>query len=315
MLVISTTSLLCQGDDFIRDGVRRLLGIQPTEGEIWVNRTGCEWPGAGTNIWRVVRNMPPPDEFMPHARAFVMAGTPGWLNGDISWCHWCMEHETPIWLIGVGSRQHGEDMLKWIKPQIKVATARDADACAVLTEYGVEHERFLEPGFHAPYFAPQPKDLDVVLTFRRERKLHEEMQPCRLAAYRGLYAKFKDRIDCVLVHEPNEVEFARRLFGVEPFFSHEPRRYADIYCRARHYVGGRVHGAVPVLAAGGEAHLLYHEAKTETLTGYDWLPVRCYRHPDWEQVELGLEGDNVQERIAADFAAHAAYLRARVKCE
>ena len=27
MLILSTTSLLCQGDDFIRDGVRRLLGV------------------------------------------------------------------------------------------------------------------------------------------------------------------------------------------------------------------------------------------------------------------------------------------------
>lgn len=312
MLVMSTTSLLCQGDDFIRDGVRRLLGVAPTEGEIWVNRTGCEWAGLGTNLWRVIRNMPSPDEFMRHARAFVMAGSPGWLNGDISWCEWCQDHGTPIWLVGIGCRQHHEDMLKWLKPLIAVATARDADACDVLAEYKIEHERFLEPGFHAPYFTPRRKDLDVVLTFRRERKIHEEMQPIRMDAYRGVYAKFKRRIACVVVHEPSEIEFARRLFGVEPFFSHEPRRYADIYCRARHYIGGRLHGAVPVLASGGEAHLLYNQTKTEAVTAHDWLPVRCYRHPEWEQIELGLEGDNVQERLQADLAAHAAYLRARI---
>jgi len=312
MIVVSTTSLLCQGDDFIRDGVRELLPTSPLHGEVWVNRTGCK---GETNLWRVIRNMPDRAAYLPHARAMLFAGTPAWLAvSEVEWYDACIASNVPMWLVGVGGKQHRPETLARAKGVIEVATARDADGLATLREYGIECERFLDPGFHAPYFYPRDRRFDVVFTYRDRGAHHEADRATRVAAYLGLYAKFRDRIDAVVVHEPNEIPIARELFGVEPFFSHDHRRYADIYCAARHYIGGRLHGAIPTLAGGGTAHMLYCNAKTEGVTAHGaWLPVTCHKHDDWEAITLDAEGDDVQEHIQADFAAHAAYLRARTQ--
>jgi len=313
MLIYSTTAEFCQGDDFIRDGVRRLLNVAPEESEIWINRFGVKFGGVETNVWQALRNMPPTEEYMPHARAFVFAGSPAWLHNNADWWERCIEHNLPIWIIGGGSRQSHPEVLERGKHLIQVATVRDAQAETFLSEADVPCRRFLDPGFHAPYFhVPRVRDIGLVLTYRERRAHHEESQAVREAAYVGLWKKF--RPDVLVVHEPNEIEPARRLFGVEPFFSHEHRRYADIYCRARAYIGGRLHGAIPVLAAGGEAHLLYSNAKTEGVTGVPWLPVTSTRHPDWEDIEIGMDVDekDISERVHDDFVAHSLYIEEKL---
>ena len=314
MLIYSTSSEFCQGDDFIRDGVRRLLDPAPADSEIWINRFGVRLAGTESNVWKVLRNMPPVAEYLPMARAFVCAGTPAWLNNTRDWWELCIEHNVPIWLIGVGSRQNNADMLPLGKHLIEVATTRDHGAGKMLTAAGVPHERFLDPGFHAPYFHPRPKIFPVVLTYRHRRAHHECDQEGREAAYVALWRKFRDAIAAVVVHEPDEIAHARRLFGVEPFFSHDWRRYAEVYCATEHYIGGRLHGAIPVLAGGGTAHLLYCNAKTEGVTAHDWLPVTCHKHEAWDDIALGRGHDpaEVRARIQADFTAHRGYIQEAV---
>ena len=315
MIVLSTSTFFWQGDDFIRDGVRALLprGLL-ADGEVWAPRTSCEFGEDRQPLWRCARTMPSIKECLKGARAFVLAGTPAWMGGSLNeWWEACIETTTPIWLIGVGRNLKGnEDLLERAKPLIQVATTRDANATKMLRNAGVPCQRFLEPGFHAPYWKPKPKKLRIVLAYRGKRHGGEPDDDARHAVYRAVYAKFKDRIDSVVVHQPDEIETARKLFGRTAFFSHEPRRYAEVYCQTQCYIGGRLHGAVPVLACGGEAHLLYHADKTEALTAYaDWLPVRLHEHQDWESIKPGLRYDKgtVRETIAEDKRQHGGYLR------
>ena len=315
MIVFSTSTYFCQGDDFIRDGVRALLpeGLL-AGGELWAPRTSCEFKGERQPLWRCARTVPSIKECLKGARAFVMAGTPAWMGGSLNeWWEACIETKTPIWLIGVGRRMRAdEELLARAKPLIKVATTRDANAGKMLAAAGIPFQRFLEPGFHAPYWKPKPKRFRMVMCYRHKQHGGEPEQAERQAAYQMLFRKFRGRINRIVVHQADEIEIARKLFGCRVFFSHEPRRYAEIYCQTQCYVGGRLHGAVPVLACGGEAHLLYHADKTEALSAHaDWLPVRVHEHADWDKIEPGLKCDKpaVRKAIEADKRAHAGYLR------
>lgn len=187
MLIYSTTAEFCQGDDFIRDGVRRLLDVRTCEGEIWINRFGVRVGEKHSAVWRVLRNMPPPAEYLPTARAFVCAGTPAWLHHNADWWLRCLEHNVPIWLIGVGSMQPHADVLDRCKHLIKVATVRDHGASKMLGEAGVPCKRFLDPGFHAPYFGPRGKTIDLAFTYRLHQHVHEPCREIRDAAYVGLW--------------------------------------------------------------------------------------------------------------------------------
>jgi hypothetical protein len=294
--------------------VRELLCIPPTVGELWINRCGAYGPGdtekPTSNVWRVIRNMPHPKEYLPGATAFVMAGTPGWFANERDWYSACFKFDVPIWLIGVGGSGGRPEWVAPYRDLIKVATVRDEAAQTTLVGAGLTPRLFLDPAFHAPYFGPREKKFRVVLVYRRKREPKEVAHSAIDEAYVKVFEKFRDKIDCVTVHEPNEIAHAAKLLGVEPFFSHEYRRYADIYAAAEIVVGGRFHGAVPALASEGEAHLLYQCRKTEGLTCWDWLPVRVHRHQDWQDIELGIRRnqDDVNERIRVDGRAHRQHL-------
>ena len=316
MLIVSTTALGFQGDDFIRDGVRQLIAPKLEQGELWVNRFGCRLPdGTHSSHWRLVRNMPSIDECMSECTAFVMAGTPGWGKPEIAWYDAAVRHGKPIWLIGIGgSGKWPEGELAPYANAVAVATVRDDTAHKALDRAGIPHRRFIDPAFHAPYMKivhTHDKRFDTVLTYKAATKQDDAEE--HRAAYRALYERFRERIACVLVHECGEIVEAHQLFGVRPFFSSEPRRYVDIYAQAQHYIGGRFHGAVATIATGGEAHVLYSKQnhKTEGLSER-WMAVRCYAHAEHEKVAFGLYRPtpmNLQQFLEREFVGHAAYVR------
>ena len=67
---------------------------------------------------------------------------------------------------------------------------------------------------------------------------------------------------------------------------------------------------------GGSAHVLYASEKREMLERLEGeLPVRVYDPADWRDIDVDAElaPPGALGRIQADFAAHAAYVRARIQ--
>ena len=305
MIVVSTTALFCQGDDFIREGVLRLLDLPRDASVCWINRF-CIQP-----------NLPAPEQLLAQARAFVMAGSPAWIDNEERWYEAALKNNTPNWLVGVRMSQTNRDVLKQCARLVKVATTGDFCATLSLNAAGIAHKTFLDPAFHAPYFTPREKDIDIVFCYRRGVFAGEPDAARMAAIYERLFLRFRDRIGAVVVHEPQEVAIARRIFNRPVFFNSDPAAYADVYGRARVFIGGRIHGAVPVLAMGGEAHLLYGNkwGKQAGVTeNTHRLPVRVYKPEDWERIKPGINGhpDAALAEIAEDFAEHRAYLKARL---
>jgi len=310
MLIVSTTALYCQGDDYIRDGAMRLLNVPKGAAVTWLNRFALQ------------ANLPDKETLLKGAQAFILAGTPAWLDNELPWYAAVWKARVPLWLVGIRMCQHNHALLKSMASLVGIATTADTLAPITLEKAGIPNKRFLDPAFHAPYFAAVPaakKDIDIVFCYRRGLFTGEPDAAHMAAIYEKLYIKFKDRIGAVVVHEPYEVSIAARIFGRKPFYHSEPAAYADVYGRARCFLGGRIHGAIPVLAMGGEAHLLYGnkwgKQKGVIEAGEAGLPVRVCRPEEWDSIvpgSLNASAARSAEIVRADFAAHSAHLRSHL---
>lgn len=303
MLSVFTSALYCVGDDLIREGVARITG---TEGEttVWINKATATVGGQTGQMWACDPYMPPIRDLLPLCRAFVVAGTPSWLDSPAGLLGYCVDAATPVWMIGVGTKQRGVAQLRELVEMdlLIVATVRDEQAAGTLREGGWDAPIFLDPAFHATYLGV-PKTRDIVYCFAPG--YHDE--------HAGLYAAHKDRVDLVVVHSPHEIAMCRDVLGVTPYFNHEYTAYKAIYGSCRCYLGGRLHGAIATIAQGGEAHVLYSAPKRDMLKRWEGrLPVSVEHPGDWRNVKPGLPRDGAGELIEADFAAHAAHVRARI---
>ena len=86
------------------------------------------------------------------------------------------------------------------------------------------------------------------------------------------------------MHEAGEYALAKRIFPEQTvFFSSDYLDYKRIYSATSRYLGGRVHGATPVIATGGTAHVVYNNLKIDVLeqvsTIAETLTVSRYDEP------------------------------------
>ena len=304
MLSVYTSALYCVGDDLIREGVARLTDTED-EATVWISKSTATVGGKTGMMWSCDPYMPDLRELLPLCRAFVVAGTPSWLNSPAAPLLRCIETKTPVWMIGVGKKQGNVALLQTLVQNglLAVATARDEQAAETLGSAGVTAPIFLDPAFHATY-PPVPKTRDIVFCFA----------PSSAAETTALYEAHKGRIDLVVVHSPHEIAMCRDVLGVVPYFNHEYTAYKAIYGSCKCYMGGRLHGAIATIAQGGEAHVLYSAPKRDMLKRWEGrLPIAVEHACDWQKIKPGLPRDGVAELLAADFAAHAAYLRAHTR--
>jgi len=313
MLAISTTALYCIGDDLIREGVERICGVgdEPT---VWFNKSDMRVDGKRHRTFWVDPEMPPTKAVVAAARAVIIAGTPSWLDrvGNV-YLH-CIETGTPLWIIGAGKAQKQVDVLAKANAAglVHVATARDKPSQATMAAAGIDAPIFFDPAFHADYPTDWvAKSVDLAVCYKTDDavpgldKIHHEIA-----------AKFGDRIEAVFVHSPREIADAYSIYGMEPFYHHEYRRFLPRYAACRCIIAGRLHAAIPVLAMGGSAHVIYQSEKREMLQRLeDDVPVKVYYPADWREIDVDADlcEPGASERIQDDFDAHAAYVRERIQ--
>ena len=310
MLVVSTTTRWCVGDEYIAEGVLRLLDVGD-EPVVFLDNVafGFDYgqhsasndkPAYPAGLCSLVSS----------ARALVFAGTPAWLSKPLALWREAIRRKTPVWLVGVGMYQGKGDLptlreAVHMRPGlVPVATVRDDFAAQMLDEAGIQNVPcFYDPGFHAQHPACKANGR-VILGYRHDAAFPPSM-------WLALAERFRNRIEAIVVHQPHEIEPARALFGTEPFYHSDYRAYGAVYARANVYVGARLHGAVAALAGGAEAHVIYVARKMAMLKRLEGeLPVRLYAPDAATSIEPGLldKCPGGLERIAADFAAHKAYL-------
>lgn len=317
MLAINTSSSWQCGDDLIRIGVLNLLRVPALVPKWYVNR--CQVNG-GRNILDEVNVLSPSRvDIMRTAAAFVHAGTPEWVNRAEPWWDAAVEHRVPVALCGVGRSQPLERVLAAKRAGlIAGATVRDTQAEQLLRgRAGIDARWFPCPSTAAmprPYRA-EPKDIPFVIVPRLQ---------CGLGLVRGTVwadaaARYGSAATLIAVHEPAEIQLARDLFGREDvFYSSRPSDYLELYARAQIVLAGRLHAALPTVAAGGTAYLLdcapKFEAGARMQREFDYSgPLRVIATDAWPELD---QRDPTQFLAALDAAntAHAGYWAERT-CE
>ena len=81
MLLVNTTSCWNVGDDLIREGVFRLLGVGPATPMIWLNRCQIhgDRPDSFIPLWQRLKGLTSPTELVAIASGYLGAGTTRWL--------------------------------------------------------------------------------------------------------------------------------------------------------------------------------------------------------------------------------------------
>lgn len=315
MIALNTTDAWNCGDAFIRMGVLRLLGVPTLVSKYYVNRCQVQVTECGSDtktladtcLLRAER-----DDVMRTAAAFVCAGTPEWVNRAEAWWDAAVAHNVPVAICGIGRSQ----------PLERVMAAKRAGLIAGVTVRDTQAEQTLRhrAGVDARWF-PCPSTAAVPKSYRTEPKdipfvVVPRLQ-CGLSVARGSYwAEIASGVglhaDLIAVHEPAEIQLARDLFGREDvFYSSRPSDYLELYARARVVLAGRLHAALPTVAAGGTAYLVDIAPKFEAAArmqhelGADG-PLRVI--PTSRTVEIEpRDSTRFLERLDAANADHAAY--------
>lgn len=313
--VVSTTTGWNVGDDIIRQGVFNLTGIDPDrDAVVYYDRCviGDSYPPRF--IANEKRNAVP--DMIRDANGLILAGTPEWANFQENLWRQAGIWRKPIHVVGVGF--HQEPPLIDYKSLIQTCTVRDNLAKDYLKKNGYEAKLFLDPAFHADYPVADA-ELDIVFNYRPNGG-NGSFGTLNDLTWKALYERFQDRIDLITVHELGEYRMARHIFpDAEVFYSSEPKGFQQVYANAKHYIGGRIHGAVQVAATGGTSSLLYGNPKAKQfddtkvdcmnqarrILGGENAPIRTYSYAEADKIEtFEVDTEKVVTRMKEDFLSH-----------
>jgi hypothetical protein len=271
-------------------------------------------PGAGRkHQWEVQPNFSA-EKVMGSVTALIEAGTPGWAEHLKPVYDLVGSRKVPVFIVGVAGGKRA--VIRKVVSQIRAATARDPGALRFLCSIGLEAKQFLDPAIHAMWPAVDTKDL-VILNYRAKggngRHSGEDD-----AIYKALYARHRDIINCITVHEVTEIPFASKLFPGRPIvFCADYSGFKELYARCRLYIGGRIHGALSVVANGGQAHLMYRAPKKIVVAlvrdacraELGWSPVQMSAvTADFKLDTLDIDEEALKGLFHDDFLRHRQFL-------
>lgn len=345
MFLLSTTNGWNLGDDLIREGVLKIIGLDKNKSIIWLNRSQVRvktsFPSRldgilsnFTNKYRIYyddqkktkclplfklqNNYPSSKSLVKSSEGVIIAGTPAWIESIKPIYKFCITFKIPVYLIGVGrgASYHSKYLLNRLnkKKLIKGATARDLYAKKFLETIRIKTKIFLDPAIHANYCKKTTKDIDLIFTPLLNKKYQY--------FYYKLYKKIEDKISIISVHEPYEYIIAKKLFKKPIFFNSDYRAYKNLYSRTRLYIGGRSHGAIPVLGSGGYVHLIKHKKKQimfnfwlEEMRKLDLIPtVKLYSPKDIDKIKIEKKNDgDISILISKDLRKQKEYWREKFK--
>jgi hypothetical protein len=291
MWLVNTSYGWNPGDDLIREGVFNLFGLGSQDSKVFVNRGQTRVNGKNEAIWRILRNVESPEHLASQATGIIMAGSPEWFDFFEEFYEAAAKYSVPIYMVGVGMRsvsKRAPALIDSIKHLVKGATVRDSHAAGALKERGISHEWFPDPAFSASYSVPVSKRYGLVANYRSHGG-NGTFKDTFDAKWGEVEKKYGKDIDLVTVHEQGEYAKAKKIFSAPVFYSSDYLDYKDIYSSTRLYLGGRIHGATPVLATGGTAHIIYNSPKISVLEKVapimDTLSISSYKDaiPDLQE--------------------------------
>jgi polysaccharide pyruvyl transferase WcaK-like protein len=295
-ILLSTTSLWNCGDDFIREGIMRLLSPALTTNVIWWNR--------GWGIHNSYANSL--SENLKMSDYVIIAGTPQWMMLNEPLYKHCLQQGKPLAIIGVGTNplmnQHHRKLLTAVAKSglCELALARDSAACNTLQACGMrDADIMMDPAFFMPLADPISEQTFNILGWRDysisthdPRMWHAHPIRCLRQAQQACLAGVSRRAETdaynawalrtyrsmggpkyVVVHDNREVASARKIFGRESvLYNTDYKRIRNLYGNCGSYVGSRLHGAIPALVHGASVHLVYKDSRIAAFTaGLDML--------------------------------------------
>lgn len=316
MIAINTSSGWQAGDDIIRMGVLNILRCPTLVSKFYVNRAQVTFPDGSRTVDETLVIRPRVDDIMRTAAAFVCAGTPEWVARAERWWGAALEHCVPVALCGVGRSQPLERVLACKRAGlIAGVTVRDTQAETLLKgRAGIDARWFPCPSTAAVprAYRTEPKDIPLVIVPR----LHCGPNAAKGDYWRGIAERYGRVATLVAVHESSEIQLARDLFGREDvFYSSRPSDYLELYARAQVVLAGRLHAALPTVAAGGTAYLpmlapKFEAAQRMQLELDELGPLRVLPL-DVQPDAIAIDPTRFLDRLDAANAAHAAYWEER----
>ena len=210
---------------------------------------------------------------------------------------------------------------------IKNATTRDTLARDFLLQANIESKIFLDPAFHAysknskeDSLDKNHKKFDLILNYRPKGgngKFSNELD----SYYLKIYKRLKNRISIITVHEPTEYILAKNIFpNTSVFYSSNASSYEAIYGSCRGYIGGRIHGCIPAVSKGAEAHIYYERIKVDVIKqairifkeNCNYSPIFLYSDPNkFSECDPSSEmaRPEIIKEMERDLAAHKAYFQ------
>ena len=290
-ILISTSSLWNCGDDFIREGIINLLNFKENINIIWWNR------GYGiSNSYANDLNVN-----LPLMSYFVVAGTPQWVYKNVRIYKYCLKHDIPFSLIGVGTKNLYKYHLNLLKKLARanlceIALARDKMALEAFKDIGFKNIGLIsDPAFFMKpiqndrkdlniigwrkQFWPESADYSIIFYLKYYKSLIKKIKYYLLfekltnqkkrEEYNNFFKYIFDEMDSpklVVVHDNREIKEAEKLFGEgNVFYSTDYWKIFEIYSRSKTYIGSRIHGAIPSLIHGTPICLIYTSNKASVI--------------------------------------------------
>ena len=291
-VLLSTSSLWNSGDDYIRQGIMNLCNFKEEIRIIWWNR-GYGISNSYANDLSI--NLPLIDYF-------IVAGTPEWVNKNIHIYKYCLKHNIPFSLIGVGTDSYVKENMKLFKKLAssqlcEYALARDNYAYKAFKNIGFKNvDLSIDPAFYLNTIDTGDNKKYNILGWRKQfwSNYADYNLPFFIKNKKALINYTKSKVNdflkvnkkkrklynqylidvfnsmsspkIVTVHDNREIEEAENLFGKENvFYSSDPWQIYKLYSKASFYVGSRIHGAIPALLHGANIHLIYTSSKAQVV--------------------------------------------------
>ena len=286
-VLISTTALWNCGDDFIREGVLRLLKLKAECNQIWWNR--------GFGIESKYSN--DLEYNLSFADYIVIAGTPQWMMLNERLFEVALKRSLPVAIIGVGTNgivsQRHKRLLSEIatKGLCEIASARDRNGLNALKNAGLcLAKQIIDPAYFCETLQLQQeysvfgwRDFNIVtsdprfirffplkwLKLKQQHLLNINARQKKVSCYDQVMVDAFNKTrgpKVVLVHDNRELDRAVTLFGAKnvAYFSDHKKVY-ELLAKCKHYIGSRIHGAIPAFIHGARVQLIYEDCRWEAI--------------------------------------------------